>query len=105
MPEINQYTLKHKELVELIIKASDVHEGRWLLSISFQMAPGNFGMGPEEASPGMIVAIQNVGIQREVPGQIAPASLVVDAAEVNPRKSEAVAGGKRERTAKPKLST
>lgn len=84
MPEINKYAFKHKELVELLIKASDIHEGRWWLSVTFQMAPGNFGQTEEDVSPGMIVAIQSVGIEREAAGNPAPTSLVVDAAEVNP---------------------
>jgi len=84
MPEINNYAVKPKELVELIVKASGVHEGRWYLAVNFGMAPGNFGPNEADVAPGMIVAVQGVFIQREDPAQPAPSAIVVDAAEVNP---------------------
>jgi hypothetical protein len=83
MPEVNQYLVKPKELVELIIKSAGIREGRWWLVANFGISPGNFGPTPDEAMPGMAFAIQSIGIQREVPGTPAPPGLVVDAAKVD----------------------
>jgi hypothetical protein len=88
MPEINQYTVNAKELVTLILKEADIHEGRWWLLVNFGLSPGNFGPNPAELVPGIVVAVQHFGIQREMPGQPPPDSLVVDAAIANPRRSE-----------------
>jgi hypothetical protein len=83
MPETNQLSWTHKELAILLVKAADLHEGRWQLTVQFAMAPGNFGPSDDQMSPGMIVATANVGLARLSPDQKAT-NLVVDAAEVNP---------------------
>ena len=82
MPEANQYTIKHRELVELIIKQCDVHEGKWMLVVGFGFAPGNFGPSNDQMSPGTVVAVNQIGITRGEAGT--PPELLVDAAEVNP---------------------
>jgi hypothetical protein len=84
MPVTNQYTWSHKELVALLVKAAGIHEGRWYLMMNFALGAGNVGPSEDAVSPAAIIGITNVGIQRELPDQKAPASLVVDAAEVNP---------------------
>jgi hypothetical protein len=84
MPEANQFTWTHKELATLLVKEAGIHEGRWFLMMGFAMSVANFGPSDDRMSPGGIVAVTNIGIQREPPEQKAPASLVVDAAEVNP---------------------
>lgn len=84
MAEPTQFALTHKELVELIIKNSNIHEGRWMLSVTFGFAPGNFGLSPEQLNPGTVVAISQIGIQRELPEMLIPPGLMVDAAIVNP---------------------
>lgn len=89
MPEINQYSVKPRELVELIIKAAGIHEGRWWLNINFGISPGNFGPSENEVVPGIAIAVQTVGVQREMPGVVAPPALVVDAAVVNPGPKKA----------------
>jgi hypothetical protein len=76
--------VKPRELTELIIKASGVHEGRWTLTVNFGMAPGNFGPTIDDVSPGMLVAVQGIGIQRESPEAPGPPELTVDASAVNP---------------------
>lgn len=90
MPEANQIIWTHKELITLMVKAANIHEGRWMLVINYGMSPGNFGPSDAEISPGMIVAVTGLGIQRELSGQTAPSTLVVDAAEINPRPSSTV---------------
>lgn len=84
MAEPTQFALTHKELIELIIKSSNIHEGRWMLSVTFGFAPGNFGPSPDQLNPGTVVAISQIGIQRELPEMLIPPGLMVDAAIVNP---------------------
>lgn len=86
MPEPNQFMWTHKELVTLLVKEAGIHEGRWWLNLNMGMAAGNFGPAEDQISPGVVVAISGIGIQKEAPGQTAPSALVVDAAEVNPAK-------------------
>ena len=87
MPEINQYTFSHAELVEAMIKKADVREGKWVIAITFGFGAGNFGANEEEAHPGAIVGVQKIGIQRAQADT--PLSMQVDAAVVNPRQSKA----------------
>ena len=83
MPVANQYVLSHRELTELIIKASDVHEGKWMLLVNFAFSAGNFGPSEPEVIPGVIAGIQQIGIQRAEDTSTGKV-LIVDAAEVNP---------------------
>lgn len=84
MPEPNQFTWTHKELVTLLVKHAGIHEGRWWLLMNIGMGGGNFGPSEDQVGPGAFMAVKNVGIQREMPDTKAPSGLVVDAAEVNP---------------------
>jgi hypothetical protein len=85
MAEPTQYALSHKELVELVIKHTGIHEGRWMLGVTFGFAPGNFGSTPDQLSPGVAVVVSQVLIQRAPPD--AANGFVVDAAEINPRRA------------------
>jgi hypothetical protein len=87
MPEVDQYIVTHKELVELIIKSADLHEGSWVLMVNFGLVGGNFSVSQDSVAPGAAVLVSGVGIKRvqqhEAPP---PPSLVVDAATANPKK-------------------
>jgi hypothetical protein len=87
MAEINQYSVSLRELIELIIKANNVHEGLWSLSVGFGIGIGTFGQTPDQLFPGASVTVSNVGIQRHPPGAptTGPGVIVVDAAQVNPK--------------------
>ena len=83
MPEINQYLFTHKELAEIMIKQAGVHEGKWVIMTNFGFSPGNFGPTPDQMSPGAVVAVLQMGIQRAAPET--PVEMTIDAAVVNPR--------------------
>jgi hypothetical protein len=83
MPEVNQIFFTHKELLDLLIKKADIHEGKWMLAANFGFAAANLGQ-PEQVVPGAAVALLAMGIQRAAPDS--PPSMVADAAEVNPAK-------------------
>jgi hypothetical protein len=82
MPEVNQYLFNHKELLELLIKKADVHEGKWILMANMGFSPGNFGPNPGQMSPGAAVVIMQMGFQRAAPET--PLEMIVDASVVNP---------------------
>lgn len=85
MPDVETYTFSHKEITEILIKASGVHEGKWMLQMNFGFSAGNFGPDDNSVSPGSIAVVNQIGITRAKPGS--PGSLVADAAEVNPSPS------------------
>jgi hypothetical protein len=84
MPETSQIDFKHKEILELLIKQAKIHEGRWMLSVSFNFGAGNAGPSAEETNPTAFVSLANIGIAKA--SSEAPESLVLDAAVVNPAK-------------------
>jgi hypothetical protein len=83
MPEANQYVLSHKELIELIIRESGIHEGKWYLMASFAFTPGNYGPSNDQMSPGIVVAVTQLGIHRADANT--PVEMAVDASVVNPK--------------------
>jgi hypothetical protein len=85
MADATQYLLKLEEIVELIIRKVDIHEGLWVASVGMQMGVGNFGPTPDQQFPGVAVTLNNLGIQKidEQTAKTSP-SKVVDAAKVNP---------------------
>ena len=85
MPEISQYTVKPKELTELLLKQLGIHEGQWVLMVSFGFSATNAGPEGGEILPSAIIGIQKVGLQRAEPNS--PPDMIVDAATVNPKSS------------------
>jgi hypothetical protein len=85
MVEPTQFMLNHRRLVELIVKDAGLHDGHWMLAVNFGFVPVNFGPNEDALSPGAVVAVTQIGIQR-VP-EATPTALVVDAAVVNPSES------------------
>lgn len=85
MPEASQYSFSHKELVELMIKKANIHEGTWMMMVTFAFGALNGGPTPDQVMPTGMVGVQSIGIQKAPPDS--PAPLVVDAAQVNPASS------------------
>lgn len=78
------YIFTHREVVTHLIRAADVHEGRWALNISFNLGTGSLALQPgAETSPGIMAIVQSIGILR-YDGPEQPGGITVDAAEVNP---------------------
>lgn len=90
--EDHRYLLTHKELAEVLVRHFKIHEGQWAVSVSLGFGPGFFGPSAGDQAPGVVVGVQQIGIQRVAPGAPVPEGLVVDAAQVNPAKSVRAAG-------------
>lgn len=89
MADVNQYAVTHKELLELLIRHNNVHEGQWTLMVGMQIGTGNFGPTPEQSNPGIMATINQFGIQRILPGITpGPGSVILDAAKLNPKKKK-----------------
>jgi hypothetical protein len=69
-----------KTLGEILVRHFNLHEGRWEVSVSFQVGFGGVGP-PDKLSPGVILGLQGIGLSR-ITHETANA---VDAAELNPR--------------------
>ena len=95
MPEADQYKFTNKELLELLIKQADVHDGRWVLLVNFAFSAGNFGPSSDQILPGAVTAIQHIGIQRA--GENTPVGMLLDAKKVNPRRTARTKRGKAEK--------
>jgi hypothetical protein len=85
MPEANQYLFSNKELLELLIKQADLHEGRWTLMANFGVSPGSIGPTPEQAAPGVAIFVSQIGITRAQ--KDTPEAISADATIVNSRQS------------------
>lgn len=89
MADANQYVFEHREIITLMIKKLDLHEGEWCLLLNTNFAAGMMGIGPDQSTVGFMVTIPNFGIQRKVAGMPEiPGSIFVDAAKVNPKKKK-----------------
>ena len=86
MAEINQWNFTHQEVLELLIKKADVHEGTWAISFNLQMVAGTFPISPSSILPGAAILIQGLALQRIPADQPQPpGAATMDAAKVNPR--------------------
>jgi hypothetical protein len=93
MAEVNQYTFTNKELLDLLIKQANVHEGRWILMANFGFSAGNFGPSADQMVPGAVVLVSQIGIQRAQPDT--PEAMVLDAAVINPASRTSSTSGAR----------
>ena len=76
----NEKTLALKDLIEVLIKHFDLHEGMYDLGIEMQMGIGNFGPNKEKAFPGAAIGIAGVRLVEST----AMGPHTVDAAKCNP---------------------
>lgn len=84
MPEISQITLSHRELTEMMIKAQNLHEGKWRLIVVFGIQGANLvPPGSNEIFPAAVIPIQKIGLQKAKDDEKED-SITVDAAKVNP---------------------
>jgi hypothetical protein len=83
MVETTRRIYSNKELVEMMLRDQEIHEGNWVLAANLSFTAMNFGQSPDgsDASPAGVVAVTGVLLER-VP---APLPFSVNAAEANPK--------------------
>ena len=74
--------LRAKDLAALLVKHYGLHEGLYALLVEFQIGMGHVGPSKEDRTPGAMIGLHGVGLAKATE----PGPLVVDAAEVNPKK-------------------
>ena len=82
MPNTYRYVFNHKQLLEALVKEAGIHTGKWTLRVNFGCIPNNFGPSADKISPGLAIALINVGLIPAAADH--PESMVIDAAIVNP---------------------
>jgi hypothetical protein len=95
VPEVDQYSYTFKELTELMIKQAGIHEGRWMMQVTFGFGALNGGPTPDQIMPTGFVGLQKIGLMKAQPDS--PEILTVDAAAVNPASSVKKPPSKRSR--------
>lgn len=81
MPEVKTLKYSLKEVSEMLVKQTEIHEGHWGLIFQFGLAAANVTTGPDESmSPAAIVTVLGMALQRFDQ----PNSMTVDAAKINP---------------------
>lgn len=85
MAEITKIDYSTKELLVLMLKDQNIHEGHWILSATFMQSAINIGQSTDgsDVAPAMLSIINRIGL--ECVNEPLPFS--VDAAVVNPKAS------------------
>jgi hypothetical protein len=77
------HMFSHSELVTQLIKAKGIHQGFWMLVVTYGFGAANVGENDKVLNPTAFVPITGIGI-RSVPS--AENNLTVDAAAANPKR-------------------
>lgn len=75
------HSLSIKELTELLVKFYEIHEGKYELSVEFQIGVGGVGPSAESIVPGAMVGVNRLGLTLS----LVDGPNTVDASVVNPR--------------------
>lgn len=86
----SQYTFEMSEVATALIKAQNIHEGKWWVGFEFTLASGLLGGpggpgGSTDAFPGAFFTIRRVVLAQATGEPPPPAHMTVDAAQVNPQ--------------------
>lgn len=84
-PPVRFPPLSLQEVTQLLIKHYGIKDGQFDLLVNFQIGAGMFGPAPDQASPGVAVSVQEIGL---VPST-KPSHMTVDAAKVGKQKRKA----------------
>ena len=81
---VDQNFLSPRELVVVLVKQADLHEGIWGLHVEFALGAGNATgpKGPDDVIPTAFVGITRIGLRKYE----SESPISVDAAKVNPAK-------------------
>lgn len=81
-----QYAFELNEVATALIRAQNIHEGKWWVTFEFLLGTGLLGgsVGSPDAFPGGFYTIRRVTLAQATVEPAPPPHLVVDAAVVNP---------------------
>jgi hypothetical protein len=82
-----QYSFELNEVATALIKAQNIHEGKWWVAFEFLLGTGLLGgqVGSPDAFPGGFFTIRRITLAQATAEPPPPPHLIVDAAIVNPR--------------------
>lgn len=85
MAEITRIDYSTKELIGLMLKDQNIHEGNWILTATFLQSAINIGHSTEHSdiAPASLSILNRIGIEHVNE----PLPFSVDAAIVNPKKT------------------
>src|SRR5579871_6020365 len=95
MAEPVQYKFAWQEVATALVKKQGLHEGTWMIGGELSISVGLVGPAQHMAIPGASVGISSLLLIAAA--EDSPRHLVVDAAEVNPRRETSGQGAGRRR--------
>lgn len=81
---VKNYLFEPKEIVEMLIKKQDLHEGIWGLLVNFNFSAVNAGPTEDQMLPTLVAAVSRIGLQ-PFPKE---GNISLDAAKINPPLSK-----------------
>jgi hypothetical protein len=90
MPEVNNISFTLDDILVLLIKHANLHEGNWTLGVGWQIGAGNYGPTPSQTFPGVAAMLSGLGLQKLPDGPLPTiaGSVAANAAKVNPAPSK-----------------
>lgn len=79
--QIQDTSISIEELITILIKHKNIHEGLFGLAVQFEVAVGGVGPSPESIYPGAMIGVSGFGLGKAE----SPGPRIVDASEVNPK--------------------
>lgn len=76
-----QFSLELKDITEMLVRHFGLHDGKYDISVEFNVGVGAVGPNENERLPGALIAVSKIGIMPTT--HDGPA--IVDAAKVNPK--------------------
>lgn len=81
MANPTQYEFSLKEAAEILLKASNIKEGKWSIGVGFGVSVGNFGPKGEEVKPTVMTIVEGLQVTRVKDGD-PDNGLVIDASKL-----------------------
>ena len=81
MPETTNLAFSYHEVITALIKAANIHEGIWGLSVRFGLSASNVGESETVLRPAAIVPLLEIGLSKFDK----ESNIALDAAKVNPQ--------------------
>jgi hypothetical protein len=82
MATATKYQFELSQVAAALIKAQNIHEGKWWVAFELVMATGMVGPAPPDLMPGAVMQIKRLLLTRADESTLA--HFIVDAAEANP---------------------